>query len=83
MITRTQRRFIYSACMIVIALLYIISIPWYRDAGGPLRLWLGLPDWVAVALLCYVGVAIVNGVAWSVTDVPDAPDESEGPGAPR
>ena len=83
MITPAQRRFVYFACMIVIVLLYIISIPWYREDGAPLRLWLGLPDWVAVALLCYVGVAIVNGVAWIVTDVPDASDESEGPEAPR
>ena len=83
MITRVQRRLVYFACMIVIGLLYIISVPWYRDDEEPLRLWLGLPDWVAVALLCYVGVAIVNAVAWIVTDVPDRPDESEGPGVPR
>jgi hypothetical protein len=83
MITRVQRRLVYFACMIVIGLLYIISVPWYRDDEAPLRLWLGLPDWVAVALLCYVGVAIVNAVAWIVTDVPDQPDESEGPGVPR
>jgi hypothetical protein len=83
MITRVQRRLVYFACMIVIALLYIISVPWYRDDEAPLRLWLGLPDWVAVALLCYVGVAIVNAVAWIVTDVPDGSDESESPEVPR
>jgi hypothetical protein len=83
MITRVQRRLVYSACMIVIGLLYIVSVPWYRDDEAPLRLWLGLPDWVAVALLCYVGVAIVNAVAWIVTDVPDQSDESDGPGVPR
>ena len=76
-----SRRLAYLVCMIVIGLLYIISVPWYRDGDAPLRLWLGLPDWVAVALLCYVGVAIANAVAWSVTDVPDAldvPDRPEG-----
>ncbi len=61
-------------CLGVIALLYIASIPWYRDSDAPLRLWFGLPDWVAVALLCYVGVAIVNALAWLWTDVPDDPE---------
>ena len=57
--------------MVVIVLLYVASVPWYRDSSAPLRLWLGLPDWVAVALLCYVGVALVNAVAWSVAEIPD------------
>lgn len=74
-----RRRIIYPVCLIAIALLYVVSVPWYRDVEEPLRLWLGLPDWVAVALLCYVGVAILNGIAWSVVDVPDEPDESEVP----
>ncbi len=81
-----SRRSLHRACMVLIVLLYIVSVPWYRDDGAPLRLWFGLPDWVAVALLCYVGVAIVNAVAWSVTeisDVPDVPDGSNGPKASR
>ena len=65
------RRVVHFVCMAVIALLYVISVPWYRDADAPMRLWLGLPDWVAVALLCYVGVAFVNAIAWSVAEVPD------------
>ena len=32
---------------VVIGLLYVISVPWYRETGAPLRIWLGLPDWVA------------------------------------
>jgi hypothetical protein len=64
-------RTVYVLCMIAIALLYVVSVPWYRDVDEPLRLWLGLPDWVAVALLCYVGVAILNGIAWSIAEVPD------------
>jgi hypothetical protein len=41
--------------------------------------WLGLPDWVAVALLCYAAVAVLNSLAWLLTDVPDRDgrDESE------
>jgi hypothetical protein len=63
--------------MAVIALLYVISVPWYRDDDAPLRLWLGLPDWVAVALVCYVGVALVNAIAWSVAEVPDGCGDSD------
>jgi len=71
-----SRRFAHAACMSVIALLYVLSVPWYRDSDAPLRLWLGLPDWVAVALLCYVGVAFVNAIAWILTDVhDDLPDD--------
>jgi hypothetical protein len=66
-----RRRLIHVSCMIVIALLYVVSVPWYRDVEQPLEIWFGLPDWVAVALLCYVGVAIVNGIAWSVVEVSD------------
>jgi hypothetical protein len=80
------RRRVHFACMIVIALLYLVSVPWYRDAEAPLRVWLGLPDWVAVALLCYVGVAMANAVAWIVSDVSDDaddPDQSQDPEAPR
>jgi len=58
-----------------IAALYVLSVPWYRDADAPLRLVFGLPDWVAVALGCYVGVAVLNAWAWWVTDVVD--DESD------
>ena len=74
---RSQRRVVHFVCMVLIFLLYIVSVPWYREADAPLRIWLGLPDWVAVALLCYVGVAIVNAVAWVVTEVPDTFDHSE------
>jgi hypothetical protein len=80
------RRRVHFACMIVIALLYLVSVPWYRDAEAPLRLWLGLPDWVAVALLCYVGVAMANALAWIVSDVSDdadRPDQAQDPRASR
>jgi hypothetical protein len=75
-----RRRFVHLACMVSIALLYVASVPWYRDGEAPLRLWLGLPDWVAVALLCYVGVAVVNAIAWSVADIPDDPPKSDSSG---
>ncbi len=61
----------------LIAVLYVISIPWYRTPGAPSGFLLGLPDWVAVALLCYVGAAILNAAAWLVTEVRD--DEPEDP----
>jgi hypothetical protein len=78
-----RRRWVHLICMVVIGLLYVASVPWYRDASAPLRLWLGLPDWVAVALLCYVGVAIVNAVAWSVAEIPDSTENLNDSEAPR
>ncbi len=32
---------------------------------------LGMPDWVAVAIGCYVLAAVLNAVAWLLTDVED------------
>ena len=60
--------------LVAIGLLYLASIPWYREPGAaPGNGWWGLPDWVATALLCYVAAAVLNSVAWSLTDVPDRP----------
>ncbi len=68
-----------AALLAVIAALYVVSIPWYRGSGAKASVWLGLPDWVAVALLCYAAVAVLNSFAWLLTDIPDRDgrDESE------
>jgi len=63
-----------TLCLAVIVVLYIASVPWYREAGEAPGYWLGLPDWVAVSVLCYVGVAVLNAIAWLSTDVPDELD---------
>lgn len=83
MMSSSSRRRLRRACLAVIVLLYVLSVPWYRESNEPLRLWLRLPDWVAVALLCYVVVAIVNAVAWLLTDVPDDLEVADPPLAPR
>jgi hypothetical protein len=72
-------RCLRAALLALIAALYVVSIPWYRSANAPASVWLGLPDWVAVALLCYAAVAVLNSIAWLLTDVPDrgARGESE------
>ena len=72
----TVRRVLLGA----IAVLFVISIPWYRD-GAEVSRWLGLPDWVAVALVCYVAIAVLNAAAWLLTDVSDGDDDRTG--APR
>ena len=64
----------------IIALLYVISIPWYRATDAPLRIVFGLPDWVAVAIACYIAVAILNAVAWRLTTISDTPAPAEHPG---
>jgi cyanate permease len=68
-----------AALLAAVVALYVVSIPWYRAAGAETSVWLGLPDWVAVALLCYAAVAVLNSLAWLLTDVPDRDgrDESE------
>lgn len=58
----------------VIAALYALSIPWYRESGAEPTLVLGLPDWVATALGCYAAVAVLNAWAWRLRD-------GDGPGA--
>ncbi len=72
-----SRVLLRRALLAAIAVLYVLSVPWYRSAGADPGFWLGLPDWVAVALGCYVGVAILNAAAWLLTEVRDteeAPD---------
>ena len=72
-------------CLWAIGALFVLSVPWYREPGAAPEIWGGLPDWVAVSVLCYVAVAVLNAVAWLATDVPDDPDletsasGSEGP----
>ncbi len=58
---------------LVIGALFIVSVPWYRETGAPVEIVWGLPDWVAVALGCYIVVAILNGIAWLITETPDEP----------
>ena len=67
--------------MVAIGLLYLISVPWYRPTADDVEVVAGLPDWVAVAVACYVGVAVLNSLAWWLTDVPDgdAPDADAPP----
>jgi len=57
--------------LFLVGVLFVLSIPWYRRGGDEAELWLGLPDWVTVALLCYAGAALLNAIAWLLTDVPD------------
>ncbi|MGH0038456.1 MAG: hypothetical protein ACQGVK_25760 [Myxococcota bacterium] len=66
-------------CLVLVGVLYVLSIPWYRDASDRVDLVFGLPDWVAVALGCYVAVAVLNALAWWRTEVEDA---LPGEGAP-
>ncbi len=74
------RRRLRAVLLSLIALLYIVSIPWYRPSGELASVVWGLPDWVSVALACYVAAALLNAVAWLATDVPErdaAADEDE------
>ena len=77
---RSGRNRLRRILLAIIALLYLVSVPWYRDADAPLQIVFGLPDWVAVAVGCYVGVAILNAIAWMLTDISDTSDPVEDSG---
>jgi hypothetical protein len=68
---RPGRERLRRVALALIGALYLVSVPWYRDTDAPLRLIAGLPDWVAVALGCYIAVAVLNAVAWLCTDLDD------------
>jgi hypothetical protein len=72
-----MRARVRSLLLGVIVVLYVISIPWYRADDQPLRVVAGLPDWVAVALGSYVAVAILNALAWGLTDLPEESSEGD------
>jgi len=74
------RRRVRRALLVGVGVLYVASIPWYRAADATPGVWLGLPDWVAVALLCYVGAAFANAGAWLLAEVSDG-EPVEGRGA--
>lgn len=67
--------------LIAIGFLYLLSIPWYREGGSESELLLGLPDWVATAILCYFAVAILNAMAWLWTEVPEDPEPEDASGS--
>lgn len=76
-----MRRGIRRALLVLIAVVFVLSIPWYREAGAEPGIWLGLPDWVAVALLCYLAAAALNAAAWFFTEIPEPPSEPGGAGS--
>jgi len=75
---RRTRSWLRAALLTAIAVLYVLSIPWYRSSDRAVSIWFGLPDWVAVALLCYAAAAVLNAWAWLLADVSDGTD-----GGPR
>ena len=48
----------------VIVVLYALSIPWYRTPGAVPHVIFGLPDWVVVAVGCYLAVAVLTALTW-------------------
>ena len=80
-----MRARIRRALLIAIGVLYLLSVPRYRQTGSAVTFIWGLPDWVALALACYVGVAILNCAAWLLTEMPEveSKEEPSGPPSPR
>ena len=65
----------------VYVFLFAASVPWYLPAGGPVRLWLGLPHWVVISLSAYLAVAVFTACVvaryWSTTPVDGDPEDGE------
>lgn len=66
-----MRARVRAGLFLLIGTLFIVSVPWYRDTGAPVEIVWGLPDWVALALGCYVVIAVLNAIVWLITEVPD------------
>ncbi len=59
---------IFRATLIcLLPLTLIISVPWYNNNTDIMQhsSFTGLPDWVAVALLCYTLVPLINILIWA------------------
>jgi len=75
---RSARERLRIALLAAVVVLYVLSVPWYRETGDPVALWGGLPDWVAIALGCYVASAVLNSIAWLLGEVrDDLPEERD------
>lgn len=74
------RKRVRVVLLLCIGLLFVLSVPWYRSTAAPVSIVWGLPDWVAVALACYVLVAVLNSIAWLLGDVPDPAPPRDGEG---
>ena len=61
---RCARKKWQRACLLLIPILYFFSIPWFWNSGQDVSWFLFMPTWTAVALLSYVGVAILSSIAW-------------------
>jgi hypothetical protein len=72
--SRSKRR-LRAALLVAVGCCFVASIPWYRPGGEDAAIWLGLPDWVTVALLCYVAAAVLNAAAWWLTEIPEGLDD--------
>lgn len=66
-----RRRAWRRLLLLAIAVLYVAAIPWYREAEDPVELVFGLPDWFVVALCCYAAAAVLNAIAWWLSDLED------------
>ncbi|HJO24805.1 MAG: hypothetical protein QF890_01230 [Myxococcota bacterium] len=64
-----MKRYLRRMLLAGIGGLYVLSVPWYRSGGETGGSVFGLPDWVVVAIGCYVAVAVLNAAAWLLTDI--------------
>ncbi|WP_252178241.1 hypothetical protein [Endozoicomonas sp. 4G] len=63
-----------TALQLLMFSLLILSVPWYRTPGATPKIYLGMPDWVVLALSCYILVIFINLLLWVSRDDPPEPD---------
>lgn len=65
----------------VYVVLFAASVPWYLPAGGPARLWFGLPHWVVLSLAACLAVAVFTAYVvtryWSAPAAGEDPDDGD------
>ena len=55
-----RQRTLFAGMLVLLG----IGLPWYRDGGSAPAIWWGVPDWFAIAALCWLGIAALNALAW-------------------
>ncbi|WP_062262881.1 hypothetical protein [Endozoicomonas arenosclerae] len=69
-----QNKILRTALQLLMLFLLILSVPWYRTPGTEPVIYLGMPDWVLIALTCYVVVIFINLLLWLSREDPQELD---------
>ncbi|WP_157674211.1 hypothetical protein [Endozoicomonas ascidiicola] len=65
-VLKTMPHKIRKILLLLLPILLIISVPWYRDtdANTDASQQSGMPDWALIAILCYLALSIISASIW-------------------